>query len=45
MYDGNEYFQNILLRKSNTNNTNNKSHHIFLSQHVVKNLQSMTKNK
>ncbi len=43
MYDGREYFQNILLKKSNNININNKSQHIFLSWHVVRNLQSMTK--
>ncbi len=38
MYDGTEYLQNILLE---TKNINIKSWHVFLSQHVVKNLQSM----
>jgi len=33
----NEYFKNILLRKSNNNNSINKLRHISLSQHSMKN--------
>jgi hypothetical protein len=42
IYDDGEYFQNILLKipNQNANNNNNvKSQCVFLSQHVVKNLQ------
>ncbi len=38
MYDGNEYLQNILLKKFKKN-INIKSMHVFLSQHAMKNLQ------
>ncbi len=40
MCDGHEYLQIILLNKSNNNNTINniKLRHVFLSQHVMKNL-------
>ncbi len=47
MYYGSEYFQNIVLIffKNNNNIINIKSRHVFLSWHVMKNLQSMTKKK
>jgi hypothetical protein len=44
MYDGSEYLQNILLKKSkNIYIINIKSQHVFLSRHAMKNLQFLTK--
>ncbi len=45
MYDGSEYLQNILLKKIKKININIKSWHVFLSQHAMKNLQSMIEGK
>jgi hypothetical protein len=46
MYDGNEYLQNNLLKRFKNNNISNiKSQHVFLSQHAMKNLQSMIEEK
>ncbi len=46
MYDGSEYLQNILFKKSKSNNIINvKSWHVFLSKDAMKNLQSMTENE
>jgi hypothetical protein len=45
MYDGIEYLQNILLKKFQNIYINIKSWHVFLSQHAVKNLQFVIKEK
>ncbi len=46
MYDGNEYCQNILFKTSKLLLLFNiKSWHLLLSEHAVKNLQSVTRKK